>query len=116
MVKVKKKPEPMPLTPPTDFTEENGKRHGPDYLDPDPSLWDSPLNKKKRDNKKKRCKHRKYDLSDPSSSDDSDTFDESDHRRKRRKGKSNRKKGPIKLCAHLTEKSMTTAYNRTVGR
>ena len=71
---------------------------------------------KKYNKNKKRRKYSKYDLSDPSSSDDSDSFDESDYRRKRRKGKSNRKNGPIKLCARLTEKSMTTAYKSKIIR
>ena len=87
-------------------------------LDPEPSSSDSSETssldsrekKKKNTKKKKRRKHRKYDLSDPSSSDDYDSSADSHYRRKRRKNKKYRKKDPIKLCATLTVKLLTTAY------
>ena len=71
-----------PLIRPTGFPEENGKRHVPDDLDPDPSLSDSSAKKKKRDKKKNRRKHRKDDSSDPLSSDDYDSSDDCGYRRK----------------------------------
>ena len=40
-----KTPEPMPLTPPTDFPEQNIKAHVQVDPEPDPSLSDSSLNK-----------------------------------------------------------------------
>ena len=66
--------------------------------------------KKKHNEKKNHHKHRKDDLSDPYSSDDSDSSDNSEYRRKRCKSKSGWESDPIKLCAHLTAKLMTTAY------
>ena len=68
-----KTPEPTPLIPPIDLTEQNGKAHVTGEPDPDPSLSDSSLKKynlsndrnssksikKKSNNKKKRQKHRK---------------------------------------------------------
>ena len=55
-------------------------------------------------------------MSDPSSSGDSDSSDNSDYRRKRRKRKSDQKNDPIKLCARLTEKLLTTAYKSKITR
>ena len=72
--------------------------------------------KKKRTNKKKHRNHQKDDSSDPSSSDDSDSSDDSHYRRKQRKDKKKRKKDPIKLCATLTAKLLTTAYKLKVIR
>ena len=66
--------------------------------------------------KKKRYKHRKDDSSDPSSSDDSDSSDDSHYRRKRRNNKKHQKKDPIRLCATLTAKLMTTAYKLKIIR
>ena len=105
-----------PLTLPTELTEENEKGHVPDYPDPDPSLSDLSPNKKKHDKKKKRRKHRKDDSSDPSSSDNSDSSNDSDYRRKLHKRENDRKTNPIKLCAHLTEKLLTTAYKSKIIR
>ena len=95
------------------------KKHEPE-VNPDPeplssdSLGslssDSRSRKKKRMKKKKRRKHRKDDSSDPSSSDDSDSSGDSHYRRKRRKYKKHREKDPIRLCATLTAKFLTTAY------
>ena len=59
---------------------------------------------------KKRQKHTKQDSSDSFPSN-SDFYDKSDYRHKKRKNKrSHRKKDPIKLCARLTAKFLTTAY------
>ena len=65
---------------------------------------------------KNRRKHRKDDSSEPSSSDDSDSSDDSHYRRKRRKGKKHRKKDLIRLCATLTTKLLTTAYQPKIIR
>ena len=116
-------------TLPTDFSEQNVKVHIPGYPNPDPSSSDSSSKKSnssndsnssksienKRDKKKKRQKHKKQDASDSLSSN-SDPSDDSDYRRKRRKKKSHRKKYPIKLCARLTEKLLTTAYKSKIIR
>ena len=80
------------------------------------SSLDSRARKKKHTKKKKRCKHLKYDSSDPSSSDDSDSLDDSDYRRKGHKKKKHWKKDPIRLCATLTAKLLTTAYNSKIIR
>ena len=66
--------------------------------------------------KKKRRKHQKDDSSDPSSSDDSDSSDGSHYKHTRRKDKKHRKKDPIRLCATLTEKLLTTAYKLKIIR
>ena len=93
-------------------------------LDPDPSSSDSsdssssdsaPKRKKKK-KKKKRRKHRKDDSSDPSSSDDSDSSEDSHYRRKRRKDKKHWKEDPIRLCATLTAKLLTTAFKSKIIR
>ena len=96
------------------------ENHGPKVnLDPDPSSSDlsdslssdlAPKNKKS----KKRHKHRKVDSSDPSSSDDSDSSEESHYRHKQRKDKKHRKEDPIRLCATLTAKLLTTAYKSKI--
>ena len=77
---------------------------------------DSRARKKKRTNNKKRRKHRKDDSSDSSSRNDSDSSDDSHYRRKRRKDKKHRKNDPIRLCATLTEKLLTTAYKLKIIR
>ena len=92
--------------------------------DPEPSSSDlsetSPLDsrakKKKITKKKNRRKHRKDDSSDPSSSDDSDSSDGSHCRRKRRNNKKHLNKDPIRLCATLTAKMLTTAYKSKIIR
>ena len=106
----------------------NCEKHGPKVSsEPNPSSSDlsdsssSDLAPKKNKNKKKkkRRKHRKDDSSDPSSSDDSDSSDsskESNHRRIRRKNKKYRKEDPIKLCATLTAKLLTTAFESKTVR
>ena len=66
--------------------------------------------------KKKRRKHQKDDSSDPSLRDDYDSSDESHYRNKRRKDKKHRKKYPIRLCATLMEKLLTTAYKSKIIR
>ena len=103
------------------------KKHGPKVnSEPDPSpsdssdlssSSDSARKRKKSKNKKKRRKHRKDESSDPSSSDDSDESDSSEdshYRRRRRKNKKHREKDPVRLCATLTEKLLTTAYNSKI--
>ena len=93
-------------------------------LDPDPSSSDfsdssssdSAPKRKKFKKKKKRRKHRKDDSSDPSSSNDSDSSDDSHYRHKRRKDNKHRKKDPIRLCATLTAKLLTTAYKSKIIR
>ena len=92
--------------------------------DPEPSSSDSSESsssdsrawEKKRTKKKKSRKHRKDDSSDPSSSDDSDSSNESHYRRKQGKDKKHQKKDPIRLCATLTAKLMTTAYKSKIIR
>ena len=92
--------------------------------DPEPSSSDlseslsseSRARKKKRTKKKKRRKHWKDDSSDPSLSDDSDSSDDSHYRRKRRKNKKHQKKDPIRLCATLTAKLLTIAYQSKIIR
>ena len=93
-----KTPDPMPLTPPMDFPEQNGKLHVPGDPDPDPTLPDSSSKKynlsdyrnsskfikNKSDKKKKRWKHKKQDASDSFSSD-SDLSDDSYYRHKQSK-------------------------------
>ena len=108
--------DPPPLTQPTEFPEQNGKGHVPGDPDPDPSFLYSSSKKNKRDKKEKCRKYRKYYSSDPSSSKDSDSSNGSDYRRKRRKRKSHWEKGPIKLCARLTVKLLTTAYKSNIIR
>ena len=64
--------------------------------------------------KKSRRKHRRDDASDPSSSNNSDSSNGSDYRRKLCKRKSNQKKYPLKLCARLTAKLLTTVYKSRI--
>ena len=93
-------------------------------LDPDPSSSDSldssssdsAPKKNKSKKKKKRRKHQKDEPSNPSSSNDSDSFNDSHYRRKQRKDKKHRKKDPIRLCANLTAKFLTTAYKSNIIR
>ena len=93
-------------------------------LDPGPSSSDSPessssdlrARKKKRTKKEKRHKHRKDDSSDPSSSDDYDSSNDSHYRRKRRKDNKHWKNDPIRLCATLTTKLLTTVYKLKIIR
>ena len=82
----------------------------------DSSSSDSAPNKKKSKKKKKRRKHWKYNSSDPSSSDDYDSSNDIHYRRKRRKYKKYQKKDPIRLCATLTAKLLTTAYKSKIIR
>ena len=83
------------------------------------SSSDSEKKGKKRKDKKKLRKHRKDDSSDPSSSDDSDDSDSSDdshYRRKQRRSKKHHKKDPIRACATLTAKLLTTAFKSKMIR
>ena len=106
-------------------TSKRSKKHEPE-VNPDPELLLSDLSesfssdlrarKKKCTKKKKRRKHQKDDSSYPSSSDDSDSSDDSHYRRKRRKNKKHREKDPIRLCATLTGKLLTTAYKSKIIR
>ena len=92
--------------------------------DPEPSSSDSleslssdsRTRKKKRMKNKKRRNHRKDDSSDPSLSDNYDSSNDIHYRRKRRKDKKHRKKYPIRLCATLTAKLLTTAYKLKIIR
>ena len=92
--------------------------------DPEPSSSDSSETfssdsraKKKKSRKNKKCrKHRKDDSSDPSSSDDSNSSEDIHYRRKRCKDKKHWKKDPIKLCANMTAKLLTTAYTSKIIR
>ena len=101
------------------------KKHGSKVnSEPDPSSSDSSDSsssdsapkRKKSKKKKMRCKHRKYDLSEPSSSDDSESSEDGHYRRKRRKDKKHRKKDPIIICATLTGKFLTTAFKSNIIR
>ena len=83
------------------------------------SFSESARKRKKSKKKKKRRKHRKDDSSDMSSSDysdDSDDSEDSHYRRRRRKNKKHRKNDPIRLCATLTAKLLTTAYKSKINR
>ena len=80
------------------------------------SSLDSRAKKKKSKTKKKRRKHQKDDSSDPSSIDNSDSSNDSHCRRKQRNNKKHRKNNPIKLCANLTAKLLTTAYKSKIIR
>ena len=66
--------------------------------------------------KRKRRKHQKDDLSEPSSINDSDSSDDSHYRLKRRKNKKHQKKYLIRLCATLMEKLLTTAFKAKIIR
>ena len=113
------------LTQSTEFLEKNEKENEPEVNPaPKPSLsdlsetsaLDSRAKKNKNKKKKNHCKYRKDDSSDPSSSNDSDSYDDSHYRRKQRKMKKRRKKNPIKQCATLKEKLLTTAYKSNIIR
>ena len=104
-------------------SSKRSKNHEPKVnLDPDPSTSDSldsfssdsEPKRKKSKKKEKRRKHRKDDSSEPSSSDDSYSSEDSHYRRKLRKGGKHRKKDPIRLCATLTAKFLTTAYKSKI--
>ena len=124
-----KTPEPMSLTQPMEFSEQNIKAHVPGDPDPDPSSLDSSSNKskisndsnssklvkKKSDKKKNSQKHKKHDTSDSLSSD-SGSSNNSDYRCKRRKKKSHHKTDQIKLCARLTAKFLTPSYKSKIIR
>ena len=104
------------------------KNHGTRVnSDPDPPPYDSSdssslsdSERKKKVKRRKKCrKHRKDDSSDPSSSDDSDGYDSSEdshYRRRRRQNKKHRKKEPIRLCATLTAKLLTTVFKSKIIR
>ena len=110
-----------------DSSNRKGKAHVPEDPESEPSLSDSSLResdlsndsnyikskRKKRDTKKKYRKHKKQDSLDSSSSD-SDSSDGSYYRRKRRKKNIHRRKYPIKLCARLKAKLLTTAYKLNI--
>ena len=106
-------------------SSKRSEKHEPEVnLDPYPSSYDlsdslssdsAPKKKNSKKNKKRR-KHRKDESSDSSSSDDSDSSDDSHYRRKQRKDKKHRKKDPIKICATLTAKFLTTAYKSKIIR
>ena len=93
-------------------------------LDPEPLSSDSSetsslhsrAKKKKITKKKKRRKHRKDESSDPSLSDDSDSPDDRRYRRKRRNNKKHRGKDPIRLCATLKAKFLTTTFKSKIIR
>ena len=112
------------LTRSTDNSKHEETHKPEENQDPEPSLSDSSetssldsrAKKKKLKKKKKRRKHRKDDSSDPYLSDNSDSFNGSHYRRKRHKNKKHWKKDPIKLCATLTEKLLTTAYKSNIIR
>ena len=107
------------------YSSKHSEKHKPEVNpDPEPSSSDlsdslssdSRARKKKSTKNKKRRKHQKDDLSDPSSRDDSDLPDDSHYRRKRQKDKKHWKKDPIRPCATLTAKLLTTAYNLKIVR
>ena len=112
------------MTRSVDSSKRSKKNESEVNIDPDLSSSDSSdslssdsaQKKKKSKKKKKRRKHWKDDLPDPSLSDDSDSSDDSHYRRKRRKDKKHQKKDPIRLCATLTEKLLTTAYESNIIR
>ena len=106
-------------------SSKHSELHEPEVnLDPEPSSYDlsdslssySRSRKKKLTKKKNRRKHRKNYSSDPSSSDGSDSSDDIHYRRNRHKDKKHQKKDPIRLCATLTGKLLTTAYKTKIIR
>ena len=106
-------------------SSKRNKKHEPEVkLNPYPpssyssysSSSDSAPKKKKIKKKKKRRKHRKDDSPDPSSRDDSDSSDDSNYKRKRCKDKKHWKHNPIRICATLTAKLLTTAYKSKIIR
>ena len=112
----------------TEISKNGHKVDKPDSMvNPDPessssesssktSSSDSISREKKHNKKKKGRKHRKDDSSDPSLSDDSDSSDEVITDANDAKKKRHQKKDPIKLCASLTEKLLTTAYKSKIIR
>ena len=78
------------------------------------SSLDSRSKKNKSKKKKKRRKHQKDDSSDRSLSDDYYSSDDSNYRLKPLKNKKHRKKDPIKICATVTAKLLTTAYKSKI--
>ena len=72
------------------------------------------LIKKKRDGKKKRQKDKKQDASNSLSSADYDSSGDSSYRRNQYKKNIHWKKDPMKSCARLTEKLLTTAYKSKI--
>ena len=71
---------------------------------------------KRNEIRRKRQKDKRDDLSEPSSSDDSDLSYNIYYRCKRRKRKIEWKQNPIKLCARLTEKLLTTSNKSKIIR
>ena len=80
------------------------------------SSLDSGAKKKKCKKKKKLRKHQQDDSSDPSFSNDSYYSDDSDYRLKRRRNKIHWENDPIKHCATITSKLLTTAYKSKICR
>ena len=121
-------PPQIELTRSEHSSTPKSKKHRPKVnSEPDPppsdlsdsSLSDSEHKRKKRKDKKKRRKHRKDDSSESSSSDDSDDSDsseESHYIRRRGKNKKHRKNDPIRLCATLAAKLLTTAFKSKMIR
>ena len=80
------------------------------------SSSDSREKKKKITKKKKRCKHRKDDSSDPYLRDDSDSSDDGHYIRKQCNNMTHKENNPIRICATLTSKLLTTAYKSKIIR
>ena len=112
------------LTQSTDSSKHEETHEPEANPDPEPSSSDSSetsssdsrAKKNKSMKKKKRRKHQKDELSDPYSSDNSDSSNDSHYRRNRCNNKKHWKKDPIRLCATLTEKLLTTAYKSNIIR
>ena len=113
---------------PTDSSKQKGKAHVP--ADPDSDhhcqtphranliFWMIAITvnpKKETQFKKKHRKHTRQDSSDSSLSN-SNPFNDSDYICKRRKKKICRERDPIKLCARLMSKLLTTAYKSNIIR
>ena len=82
--------------------------------DPDDDTNYSKSKRKKRNWKENRQKHKKHESPD-SSLRNSDLSDNCDYIRKRQKNKKiHQKKYPIKLCARLTAKLLTTTYKSKI--
>ena len=112
------------MTRSTDSSKHTKTHESEVNPDPEPSSSDSlessssdsRSRKKERTKKKKPRKHRKDESSEPSSSDDSDSSNDIHYIRKRHKDNKHRKNDPIRLCATLTEKLLTTAYKSNIIR
>ena len=78
------------------------------------SSSESAPKRKKSKEKKKRRKHQKDNSSDPPSSDDADSSKDSHYRRKQLKDKKHRKEDPIRRCATLPKKFLTTAFKSKI--